>query len=59
MANLTYSTRPTENLVVDPAPKHKRIEFSHLEIQQDVEAGAVLAKELMDKNLLDNLYQKL
>ena len=43
MANLIYSLFPTENLVVDPAPKHKRVGFSPLEIQQAVEAGDVLA----------------
>ena len=44
MASLIYSLLPTEILAVDPAPKYKRVELSPLEIQQAVEAAAVLAK---------------
>ena len=48
-------TTPPQHLVVDHAPKQKRVEFSPLEIRHAVEAGAILAKEMEGTNSMDNL----
>lgn len=42
MANLTYNLILTEVLVMDKAPKQKRMEFTPSEALQAVEAGATM-----------------
>lgn len=53
MANMTYALLPTQVLLVDRAPRSKRVEFSP-EIRQAVGAGAILARQGVSAQPLDS-----